>query len=92
MQPASQPEAVFHPEFRKDLEYFVIYQRKVAKKAFKIVEAILRDPFNGQGKPKPLKHFGSNVWSRNLTQEDRIVYRVEHGRVEFLQCRFHYSQ
>jgi toxin YoeB len=55
-----------------------------------LVEAILRDPFSGIGKPEPLKYFAPGVWSRRLTQEHRIVYLVRPGRVDFLQARYHY--
>ncbi len=83
-------EAVFHPEFREDLEYWVKTDRKTALRAFKLIEAIMRDPFEGLGKPEPLKYLDANTWSRRLTQEHRIVYRVTSNRVEFLQGRYHY--
>ncbi|OQY22837.1 MAG: Txe/YoeB family addiction module toxin [Chloroflexi bacterium] len=83
-------EAVFHPEFREDLRYWVKTDRKAALRVLKIVEAVLRDPFRGIGKPEPLKHLASGVWSRRLTQEHRIVYLVSQERVDFLQARYHY--
>lgn len=83
-------EAVFQPEFREDLRYWVKTDRKVALRALKIVEDVLRDPFQGIGKPEPLKYLGSGVWSRRLTQEHRIVYMVGNKRVDFLQARYHY--
>ncbi|MEN9864816.1 MAG: hypothetical protein RL748_406 [Pseudomonadota bacterium] len=81
---------VFHPEFREDLRFWVETERRVALRTLDLVEAILRDPFAGIGKPEPLKYLGPNVWSRRLTQEHRIVYLVKHERIEFLQCRYHY--
>ena len=57
-------EAVFQREFREDLHYWVEVDRKVALRAFDLIEAILRDPFKGIGKPEPLKYLGSGVWSR----------------------------
>lgn len=83
-------EAVFQPEFREDLTFWVETDRKTALRALKIVEEILRDPFHGIGKPEPLKYLGSNVWSRRLTQEHRIVYLVSNSRIDFLQARYHY--
>lgn len=83
-------KAVFQPEFREDLRYWVRTQRKVALRAFDLVEAILRDPFQGIGKPERLKHLGSDVWSRRLTEEHRAVYLVSDDRIDFLQCRYHY--
>lgn len=85
-----QREAVFQSEFREDLRYWVEVDRKVALRAFDLIEAILRDPFKGIGKPEPLKYLGSGVWSRRLTQEHRIVYVVQAERIDFLQGRYHY--
>ena len=83
-------EAVFQPEFREDLSYWVKTNRKTALRVLKIVEDVLRDPFEGIGKPEPPKYLGPGVWSRRLTQEHRIVYLVEDRRVDFLQARYHY--
>lgn len=83
-------EAVFQPEFIEDLRHWVATERKVALRALVIVEAVLRDPFTGIGKPEPLKYLAAGVWSRRLTQEHRIVYLVGNDRVDFLQARYHY--
>jgi toxin YoeB len=83
-------QAVFHPEFREDLRYWVETDRRIALRALEIVEAVLRDPFNGIGKPEPLKYLASGAWSRRLTQEHRIVYLVTNERIDFLQARYHY--
>ena len=83
-------EAIFHPEFREDLRYWVETERKVALRALDLIEAIMIDPFDGIGKPEPLKYFAANTWSRRLTQEHRIVYLVSEKRVDFLQARYHY--
>lgn len=85
-----QREAVSHPEFREDLQYWVETDRKTALRALKLVEAILRDPFGGIGKPESLKFGLAGAWSRRLTEEHRIVYLVGSGRVDFLQARYHY--
>ena len=65
-------------------------ERRTALRALNLVEAILRDPFRGLGKPEPLKYLGAGVWSRRLTQEHRLVYLVSVDRVDFLQARYHY--
>jgi toxin YoeB len=83
-------DAVFHSEFREDLRYWVKTDRRVALRALDLVEAILRDPFGGIGKPEPLKYLAPGTWSRRLTQEHRIVYLVRHARIDFLQARYHY--
>ncbi len=82
--------AVFQPQFREDLRYWVETDRKIALKALELVEASLRDPFSGLGKPEPLKHVLAGTWSRRLNQEHRLVYLVTKDRVLFLQCRYHY--
>jgi toxin YoeB len=83
-------ESVFQTEFREDLKYWVETDRKSALRIFQLIEAIMRDPFQGIGKPEPLKFLGSDVWSRRITQEHRIVYVVGHERVDFVQARYHY--
>ncbi len=82
--------AVFQPEFIEDLRYWVETDRKLAIRAFDLIEAILRDPFEGIGKPEPLKYLTPGAWSRRLTQEHRIVYLVREEKIDFLQARYHY--
>jgi len=82
--------AVFQPEFLEDLRYWVETDRKLALRAFDLIEAILRDPFGGIGKPEPLKYLTPGAWSRRLSQEHRIVYLVRDDRIDFLQARYHY--
>ncbi|HKR66660.1 MAG TPA: Txe/YoeB family addiction module toxin [Thermoanaerobaculia bacterium] len=82
--------AVFQPEFREDLRYWVATDRRVALRALELVEAVLRDPFDGIGKPEPLKYLAAGTWSRRLTQEHRLVYLVSNDRIDFLQARYHY--
>ncbi|HHX09688.1 MAG TPA: Txe/YoeB family addiction module toxin [Chloroflexi bacterium] len=82
--------AVFQPEFIEDLRYWVKTDRKLAIRAFDMIEAILRDPFVGIGKPEPLKYLTPGAWSRRLTQEHRIVYLVRENQIDFLQARYHY--
>jgi len=83
-------DAVFQPEFREDLRYWVETDRKVALRAFDLIEAIMEEPFSGIGKPEPLKYFAANTWSRRLTNEHRLVYLVSESRIDFLQARYHY--
>ena len=87
---SSKRDAVFHPEFRDDLRYWVRTDRKVSLRAFDLIEAIMRDPFTGIGKPEPLRFVLAGAWSRRLTQEHRIVYLVSGSRIDFLQARYHY--
>jgi len=64
--------------------------RATALRILDIVEAVLRDPFQGIGKPEPLRHVLAGCWSRRVTQEHRLVYRVTGDRIYFLQARYHY--
>ena len=82
--------AVFQPEFREDLCHWVQTDRRVALRVLELVEAVMRDPFQGIGKPEPLKYLAPGVWSRRITQEHRLVYLVRDERVDFLQGRYHY--
>ena len=82
--------SVFHPEFISDLRYWVKTDRKVALRVLNLVEAVMRDPFSGIGKPEPLKYLLSGTWSRRLTEEHRVVYLVSESQVDFLQARYHY--
>ncbi len=88
--PKGRREAVSQKEFLEDLRFWVDTNRRVALRALDLVEAILREPFQGLGKPEPLKYLGPGIWSRRLTEEHRVVYLVRHGRVDFLQARYHY--
>lgn len=72
------------------MRYWVETDRKIALRALDLIEAIMRDPFIGIGKPEPLKYIISGAWSRRLTQEHRIVYLVRNDRIDFLQARYHY--
>lgn len=89
----SEPRArlsVFQDEFRDDLQYWVQTERRTALRLRKLVEAVMRDPFGGLGKPEPIKHLGANIWSRRITQEHRLVYLVRDDRIDFLMGRYHY--
>jgi len=90
LPPVAEWEAVFHLEFRQDLRHWVETDRKVALRILELVEAVLRDLFTGVGKPEPLKYLLAGCWSRRITQEHRLVYRVTGPRIDFLQARYHY--
>lgn len=89
-RPARSRLAVFHPEFRDDLRYWIRNDRKTALRLLELVEAVLRDPIDGAGKPEPLRFYLSGCWSRRITQEHRLVYLVRDERIDFLQARYHY--
>jgi toxin YoeB len=82
--------AVFQSEFREDLRYWFATNPQIANRVLDLVEAVMQDPFNGIGKPEPLKYDLAGCWSRRVTQEHRLVYLVRENRVDFLQSRYHY--
>ena len=86
----SERDAAFNPEFREDLRWWVKTDRKTALRLLTLVEAVMRDPLKGPGKPEPLKYLAPGIWSRRLTHEHRIVYLVREDRIDFLQARNHY--
>lgn len=86
------PERVnaFDRVFLDDLRYWIQTDRRVALRVLQLVDAVMRAPFSGIGKPEPLRHLPGNVWSRRLTQEHRVVYLVREDRIDFLEACYHY--
>lgn len=75
----------------EDLQYWT---KNNARKALKILELVtdcLRNPYDGIGKPEPLKHQLAGAWSRRIDREQRLVYRIEDDALVILQARYHYS-
>lgn len=90
MKREAKRSAVFQPEFRQDLRFWVKSERSTAVRVLDLVDAVMRDPFEGAGKPEPLRYVLAGCWSRRITQEHRLVYRVTAEVVDFLQARYHY--
>jgi toxin YoeB len=63
---------------------------RVRDKIHTLIEAIQRHPYTGLGKPEPLKRNLRGFWSRRITREHRLVYRIEADVVQIAQCRYHY--
>ncbi|MBK8446025.1 MAG: Txe/YoeB family addiction module toxin [Micropruina sp.] len=74
-----------------DLNYWAEKDRATYKKVRSLLKEILRTPFEGTGKPEPLKYQSGNVWSRRISQEHRLVYAVEDDQIVVLAARFHYG-
>ena len=83
-------EAVFDPSFQEDLEYWARTDRRRALRVLGLVEAVLRDPSDGMGKPESLRRDLGGCWSRRIDIEHRLVHRVTEDRVYFLAARYHY--
>lgn len=79
---------------RKAFEQFNNWAKEDKKIYTKIVELIddtLRSPFSGLGKPEPLKYELKGYWSRRITDEHRLVYKVTDAQIVVVSCKFHYK-
>ena len=74
-----------------DYLYWQKQNKKLLKKINDLIKDIERKPFEGLGKPEPLKNNLSGWWSRRIDDTHRIVYRIENGNLEIAQCRDHYN-
>jgi toxin YoeB len=73
-----------------DYLYWQKHDRKMVERINSLIKAVMREPFSGVGKPEPLKHALSGYWSRRITDEHRMVYRVEDDALLLAQLRYHY--
>jgi len=74
----------------EDYLYWQQTDKKVLKRINDLIKECLRTPFNGTGKPEPLRGNFSGCWSRRITDEHRLVYQVHDNGIYILQCRYHY--
>lgn len=74
----------------QDYLYWQANDKKTLRRINKLITEIIRSPYEGIGKPEPLKYSLSGYWSRRITDEPRIVYTIKHGSVIIIQCRYHY--
>lgn len=81
---------LFSTQAWQDYLHWQETDKKTVKKINELIKEIARSPFQGLGKPEPLKHAFSGFWSRRISQEHRIVYRVEGDVIEIAQLRYHY--
>ncbi|MEY2913140.1 MAG: hypothetical protein RLZZ184_2449 [Cyanobacteriota bacterium] len=65
--------------------------KKVFKKILELIKDIQREPFSGIGKPEPLKYELQGYWSRRITDEHRLVYKIEEDLLIILSCKYHYD-
>jgi len=70
--------------------YWQTQDKKTIKRINKLIEAVVREPFEGIGKPEPLRENLSGYWSRRIDDANRIVYAAEDERVTIIACRYHY--
>jgi toxin YoeB len=82
---------VFDPAGWEDYQWWQVNDRRILKRINLLIDDALRDPSTGRGQPERLKHRASEVWSRRINQEHRLVYRVVENDLVILQTRFHYD-
>ena len=80
----------FTPTGWEDYLWFQQNDKAGLKRINLLIKAIKREPFEGVGKPEALKHNMSGLWSRRVTAEHRLVYRVDDGEICVISCRYHY--
>ena len=81
---------VFTPHGWEDYTYWIETDRGMHRRVNRLIEAALRDPTSGIGKPEPLRHLLSGAWSRRITDEHRLVYLLDGDDLVILQARYHY--
>ncbi len=82
---------VFTPHGWQDYTHRLSADRTVLKRINRLIDDILRDPFEGIGKPEPLRHVFAGCWSRRISEEHRLVYLVDGEDMVILQARYHYT-
>lgn len=65
--------------------------KKILKRINMLIKDISRNPYDGIGKPEPLKHKYRGFWSRRIDAEHRLIYQVKEDEVRIIKCRFHYD-
>ena len=81
---------VFTLNAGEDYIHWQSEDKRVVLKINKLIRAILSDPYDGIGKPEPLKHDLSGFWSRRIDREHRLVYRPTPAELQIIACRYHY--
>ncbi len=83
---------IFTPQAWEDYQYWISNDQKTLRRINELIKDIQRSPFQGIGKPEPLRQNLSGYWSRRITEEHRIVYRQTEAGIAYLQMRYHYKR
>jgi len=81
----------FEPDAWEDLNYWIEQDIKIAKRICGLLKEIKRNPFEGIGKPEPLKHNYHGYWSRRIDKVNRLVYKVTEDAIIVMSCKNHYN-
>ena len=81
----------FEPRAFEDLTWWIRQNRKTALRIMRLIDNTQQMPFEGLGKPEPLKHELRGLWLRRIDREHRLVYEVSEDKIRILACRYHYD-
>lgn len=81
---------VFSPQAWEDYQHWVQTDRKLVRRINELIKDTARSPYEGIGKPEPLRYALAGFWSRRINEEHRMVYRVEGDQLQIAQLRLHY--
>lgn len=81
---------IFHPNAWEDYLFWQQNDKQMLKRLNQLIKDVLRCPYEGIGKPEPLKYELAGCWSRRIDQEHRLIYRLEKDELHLLNCRYHY--
>jgi toxin YoeB len=82
---------IFSPEAFEDLNLWAQEDKKIHAKIVSLIRDVMKNPFQGLGKPEPLKYQYSGYWSRRITEEHRLVYKIQQESLYIMSCKFHYK-
>ena len=82
---------IFAEQAWEDYQYWLQTDRKITRRINELIKDTTRSPFEGIGKPEPLRHALAGYWSRRITDEHRVVYKVEGSSLLLAQLRYHYA-
>ena len=83
---------LFSPQAWEEYLHWQQTDKKIVRKIHELIKDTSRSHYEGIGKPEPLKHAFSGFWSRRITSEHRMIYRVEGNTIEIAQLRYHYNE
>ena len=82
---------MFLPQGWADLNHWVLADKKMLRRLIRLIEEARRTPFEGAGKPEPLRRNLAGYWSRRIDDEHRLVYSVTEDQLIIMQARYHYE-
>ncbi len=84
-------QVVFHNDAFEEFIEWSQQDKKLFKRIVRLIKEVQRHPFEGTGKPEPLKHEYATYWSRRINQTHRLIYKVTDDQVIIASCKYHYS-